>query len=176
MNIIRLIVISLFLFPALCFAHGPSRQKVVKEVEINAPPEKVWSLISEYCSIKAWNPLITECESDQGSQPDSVRVITLENGEQLKEKLIKYSPDQMTYQYMMVEPNTDALPINTHGASISVTANGKGGSTVAWKGAFYRSFPGPNPPPELSDEAGHEKVGSFYETGLNHLKKLAEGG
>ena len=174
MKITRLVLISLLLFPGLCLAHGPSRQKVVKTVDIDAPPDKVWSIISGYCSIKDWNPLVTDCESDKGSDPDSIRVITLENGEKLKEKLIKYLPDQMKYQYMMVEPNIKALPINTHGSSITVTANDKGGTTVEWKGAFYRSFPGPNPPPELSDEAGHEKVGNLYDSGLMNLKKLAE--
>lgn len=176
MKISRLILPVLFLFPLLCFAHGPSRQKVVKEVEINAPPEKVWSLIADYCSIKDWDPQVTACESDHGTQPDSVRVITLENGEKLKEKLVKYLPDQMKYQYMMIEPNVKALPINTHGSTIAVMANDKGGTTVEWKGAFYRAFPGPTPPPELSDEAGREKVGKLYESGLMKLKKLAEGG
>lgn len=176
MKINRFILTSLFLFPALCFAHGPSRQKVVKEIEIDAPPEKVWALISDYCSIKDWDPMVTGCESDNGTEKDSIRIITLENGEKIKEKLIKHLPDQMKYQYMMVEPNIKALPINTHGSSITVMANDKGGTTVEWKGAFYRSFPGPNPPPELSDEAGHEKVGELYESGLMHLKELAEGG
>jgi hypothetical protein len=165
---------GLVLIPALCFAHGPSRQKVIKEIEIDASPEKVWSLIADYCAIKEWDPAITDCESDNGTQPDSIRTITLENGEKVKEKLIKHLPDQMKYQYMMIEPNTRALPINTHGSSITVRANDKGGTTVEWKGAFYRAFPGPNPPPELSDEAGHEKVGALYERGLKRLKELAE--
>ena len=128
MKLIKYIYISLILVPVLCFAHGPSRQKVVKEIEIDASPEKVWSLIADFCAIREWNPVITDCASDNGNQPDSIRTITLENGEQLKEKLIKHLPEQMKYQYMMVEPNTDALPINTHGSSISVSGNDNGGS------------------------------------------------
>ena len=80
---------GLFLLPAITSAHGPSRQKVVKEMEINASPEKVWSVISEYCSISTWHPAIEKCESDGGNTPDTIRILTLVNGELLKEKLLK---------------------------------------------------------------------------------------
>ena len=162
------------LTPFIVLAHGPSRQKVVEEIEVNAAPDKVWAVIADYCSIKDWNPLITACESDNGSQPESIRIITLENGEQIKEKLIKYDPESYNIQYMMVEPNPNAMPVNTHGATISVKSNDNGGSIVTWKGAFYRSFPGPNPPPDQTDEAGKEIISNLYKSGLETIKSQAE--
>ena len=174
LKLIRPAFIALLLIPALAYAHGPSKQKVDKQIEINAPVAKVWGIISDFCAIKSWNPGVTACENDNGNEPDSVRTITLENGQQMKEKLVKYNPEQFTYQYMMVEPNVNAFPINTHGASISVKAGDGGKSIVEWKGAFYRSFPGPNPPPELSDEAASKALTDFYTKGLENIKKLAE--
>lgn len=171
---IKLILIALLLVPFLVYAHGPSRQKVVKEIEINAPVDKVWAIISDYCSIKVWNPEVTACESDKGNEADSVRIITLQNGQQMKEKLIKYKPDSTTYQYMLTEPNVEAMPINTHGSSLSVRAGDNGKTIVEWKGAFYRSFPGPNPPPELSDEAATKRLSDFYMAGLQKIKEMAE--
>ncbi|MBT4888301.1 MAG: SRPBCC family protein, partial [Rhodospirillales bacterium] len=56
------ILFGLFLLPAITSAHGPTRQKVVKEIEINAEPDKVWGIISDFCSIKNWLPPVTECE------------------------------------------------------------------------------------------------------------------
>ena len=32
------------LLPVAAIAHGPTRQKVIETVEINASPEKVWEL------------------------------------------------------------------------------------------------------------------------------------
>ena len=160
--------------PALVFSHGPSRQKVVETIDVNASPDKVWSVISGFCSIKDWHPGVTDCESDKGSEPDSIRVITLESGEQVKEKLIKIMPDKFRMQYMMVEPNPNAFPINTHGSSITVTENSSGGSTIEWKGAFYRSFPGPNPPEDQSDAAGQAKLSALYKTGLEGIKQIVE--
>ncbi len=171
---IKIIIVSLSLLPVLVLAHGPSRQKVVEEIEINASPDKVWEIIADYCSIKDWNPAITACESDNGSQPESIRIITLENGEQVKEKLVKYDPDTFKIQYMMIEPNTKAMPINTHGATLMIKPGDSGGSIVTWKGAFYRSFPGPNPPPDQTDEAGKKIITELYKSGLDNIKKQAE--
>ena len=173
-NIFRMGLIALLFIPSLVMAHGPSRIKVDKTIEINAPADKVWSIISEFCSIKDWNPAVTACESDNGTQPDSIRTITLENGQKMKEKLVKHDPATSKYQYMLVEPNVDAFPVNTHGATISVTAGDGGKTIVEWKGAFYRSFPGPTPPPELSDEAAGKALSEFYTSGLENIKKLAE--
>ena len=174
LKLIRLALIALLLFPALAIAHGPSRQKVDKQIEINAPVAKVWGVISDFCSIKSWNPAVTACESDKGNEAGSTRIITLENGQKLKEKLVKYDAGDFTYQYMMLEPNAAAFPINTHGATMTVKAGESGKSIVEWKGAFYRSFPGPNPPPELSDETASKALSEFYTKGLEQIKKMAE--
>ena len=55
----------------------------------------------------------------------------------------------------------------------SISENG-GKSKVQWKGAFYRSFPGQQPPPELTDEACIKAVTKLYKTGLENLKNIAE--
>lgn len=174
LKIIKSFIVLISMIPLLTLAHGPSRQKVVEEIEINASPEKVWGIIGEFCSIKDWDPVITACESDNGSQPESIRTITLENGEQVKEKLIKYDPESFKIQYMMVEPNNKAMPINTHGATLMIKSSDSGGSVVTWKGAFYRSFPGPNPPPDQTDEAGKKMITELYKSGLENIKKQAE--
>lgn len=167
-------IVILLLIPAVVLAHGPSRRKVDTQIEINAPADKVWSIISDFCSIKKWDPAVTDCTDDKGTEVDSVRILTLENGEQMHEKLLKYDPDNMKYQYMLLKANVKAMPINTHGSTLQVRAGDDGKTIVEWKGAFYRSFPGPNPPPELSDEAGIKILTDFYNRGLQKIKELAE--
>ena len=161
--------------PMMVFAHGPSRVLVKEEATINATPEKIWSIIRDYCSIKDWHPEVTDCTSDKGSQPESVRTITLQNGEQIKEILAKHLADKFMFQhYMQDGQDIKTYPIATHSLTITVAENDAGGSILKWKGAFYRSFPGPNPPPELSDQAAQEKLASFYKTGIESIKKLVE--
>ncbi len=175
-NFIKTLLVSLVMIPALAFAHGPARVKVDKEIEINASPDKVWSIISDYCAIKDWHPDISECSADKGSEPESVREITLANGEKVKEKLFKIDGEKKFMQFALeLEKGriVEGLPVSTLGGRLSVTENG-GGSKVEWKGAFYRAFPGQEPPPELSDEACKEAVEKLYTNGLESIKKLAE--
>jgi len=173
-RIMTLLLAVALLAPAVASAHGPSRQKVVKEVQINAPAAKVWGLIQDFCSISSWNPEVPECTAPAGNALDTVRTIKLKNGGALQERLAKYQPEAMTMQYTLVEPNPEALPINTLGTTLSVREGEGGGSIVEWKTAFYRSFPGPTPPPELSDEAAVAAVTRIVDAGLARLKELAE--
>jgi Polyketide cyclase / dehydrase and lipid transport len=177
MKHLKLVFLSLLLVPALAFAHGPSRQKVVEEIEINAPADKVWGIISEFCSIQDWNPMIKSCTADKGSEIGSVRTIEFENGEKITEKLYKLDAEKMKTQYAMEQLEKGriipGLPVATLSSTITITDNG-GKSTVQLKGAFYRSFSGPQPPPELTDTACTEAVTKLYKSGLENIKALAE--
>ncbi len=173
----KLLLSSLLLIPALAFSHGPSRQKVVEEIEINAAPDAVWNIISEFCSIADWHPGIKHCTADKGSEIGSIRTIELENGEKIKEKLFKLEPDKKKMLYAMEKLAQGrmiaGLPVATLSSTITVTDNG-GTSTVQFKGAFYRSFSGPQPPPDQTDAACIVAVTKLYKAGLENIKVLAE--
>ena len=177
MKYLKLCLLNMLLIPAIVVAHGPSRQKVVQEIEINASADKIWKIIENFCSIEDWHPGISKCSADNGSETKSVRTIELENGEKINEILFKHDPENKKIQYGMQELEEGrvikGLPIATHGSTISISEdNGK--SKVQWKGAFYRSFPGQQPPPELTDEACIKAVTKLYKTGLENLKNIAE--
>ncbi len=176
MKRLKLLFLTLAIVPILTFAHGPSRQKVIEEITMNAPPDKVWSLIRGFCSIQDWHPEIKSCSTDKGSDIGSVRTIELQNGEKIKEKLFKLDNEKRLVQYaMQLEKGRviKGLPIATHGSTM-IVVEADGGTVVQWKGAFYRSFPGQEPPPELSDAAGIEAISMLYKTGLEGIKAAAE--
>lgn len=175
MKSIKLAVIGVLLLPALVFAHGPSRQKVTESIEIDAAPDEVWAILQDFCSIEEWHPSINACKSDQ-LDVGAIREIELANGEVIAEKLFKRDAEKMRLQYaMQLEKGRiiEGMPIATHGSTMTVSDNG-GKTTVEWKGAFYRSFPGQQPPPELSNEACIEAVTRLYSEGLQGLKAMAE--
>ena len=90
MKYLKLCLLNMLLIPVLVMAHGPSRQKVVQEIEINASADKVWKIIENFCSIQDWHPSVTKCSADNGSEIKSIRTIELENGEKINEILFKY--------------------------------------------------------------------------------------
>ena len=169
------LLLCILLFPSIALTHGPSRVLIKEEISVNASTEKVWSIISDFCSIKTWHPAVTDCTSDKGNAIESVRTITLENGEEITEILAKHKPEKFMLQHYMKDGQTlKTYPITTHSLTITVTDDGNNKSIVQWKGAFYRAFQGPNPPPELSDKAATEKLTIFYKNGLQSIKAISE--
>lgn len=154
-------------------AHGPTRQKVVESVLIDAPPARVWAVIRDFSALKDWHPAIAESPADQGNTPGSVRTLKLRNGATLAETLDAWDDAKMRYTYR-VKDGLPALPVSNYASTISVSDQG-GRALVEWRGGFYRGHPNNDPPPELNDEAAVAAVTGVYRSGLEQLKKLAEG-
>ena len=175
-NLYKLGLIGLLVIPAIASAHGPSRLKVNKDIQIDASPAEVWDVISEFCSIEAWHPAIEKCElgGDGGNKKGTTRTLTLGNGESFTESLLSHNADGMTYSYRITEPNHDAVPVGSYGSTITVSEGEDGGANLNWKGFFYRAYPNNDPPPELSDEAALEAVNGIYDSGMARIKELAE--
>ena len=172
----RLILALLCALPLVAAAHGPSRQKVEKEVRINAPAAKVWAIIADFCAISTWHPAVVKCVGTGGNEVGARRVLTIgkDGGAQIEEELQMYDADKMIYKYRITKTDVTVLPVTTYSSFLSVADNGDGTSTATWKGGFYRSWGKNNPPPEQNDEAANKAVTGTYEAGLANIKKLAE--
>jgi mxaD protein len=177
--------VLLFLFTAVANAHGPVRQKAEEEITINAPAEKVWSIIKNYGDL-SWLPAVKSVTVDKGNEKGSIRVLTLKDGGTITEELKKHDDKAMSYAYKITEMSTaktithagveekvPVLPVDNYAASIDLTANGDT-TVVSWKAGYYRAYMNNNPPEEMNEEAANTAVKAVLETGLINLKKLAE--
>jgi hypothetical protein len=180
MKHLNFFLVSLLLVPTLVFAHGPSRQKALVSMEIHASPDKVWTILSDFCSIAVWNPMVKTCSASQGSEKGSIRTIEYDTSEKVTEKLFKHDSENMKMLYAMEQLEKGrimkGLPIATLSTTISITPADNGASSlVQMKGAFYRAFPGPTPPEDQTDAAAIAAVTTLYQTGLEGIKAAAEG-
>ncbi|KFI28735.1 MxaD family protein [Haematobacter massiliensis] len=153
----------------LAEAHGPSRQKVVQEVTLNATPDEVWAVIGKFDDL-SWYPRAKSVETVSGAEvkQDEQRTVTWDNGEQTTEELTKWNPERHTYSYRTVTDNIKALAVTNYSGIIAVKDEG-GKAKVQWTGAFYRGFPNNDPPPELNDEAAIATVTAAHQMGLDAL-------
>ena len=161
------------LSPLAAEAHGPTRQKLTKSVEIAAPPEAVWALIKNFDDM-SWHPAVEKTEAKGGNDAKATRTLTLKGGGQLHEELRKYEADKMSYSYKITDVNIDVLPVANYSSSIDVEPGKDGGSVVEWQGAFYRGYMNNDPPEKYNDESAVKAVTGVYEAGLANLKTLAE--
>jgi carbon monoxide dehydrogenase subunit G len=153
-------------------AHGPTRQKVVEKVSIDAPAAAVWARIKNFDALTSWHPAIAESPADKGNVVGSVRQLAVKGGGALTESLEGYSDEQMKYSYRAKDGG--ALPVTNYTSTIQVTADGSK-SVVEWRGAFYRAYPNNDPPPDQNDEAAVAAITGVYQSGLANLKRLVEG-
>lgn len=160
--------------PLAANAHGPTRQRVVETVEINAPADKVWAAVGNFQDM-GWHPAFVKTEGEGGNDVGAKRTLTVESGGQIFEVLTKYDAEKMSLSYEITEVDVKVVPVTNYSASLTVTPKGDK-SEVEWKGAFYRGYVNNDPPPELSDEAAVEAITGVYKSGLEALKKKLEGG
>ncbi len=153
-------------------AHGPTRQKVIETIEIDAPIDKVWAVIGNFQDM-TWHPAVAKTEGAGGNDVNATRTLTLESGGIIKEKLNAYDAKKRKIKYEITEVDLKVLPVTTYESWITLKEDGDE-TEIEWKGKFYRGDPNNNPPPELSDEAGIEAVTGIYKSGLEALKKKVE--
>jgi len=173
LRLVASLLVLLAALPGLAEAHGPSRQKVVETVEINAPADKVWAVVGNFQDM-SWHPAFSKTEGKGGNDVGATRILTVGTGGQIFEKLTKYDAAGKSLSYEITEVDVKVVPVTNYAATISVKGTGDK-STVEWKSAFYRGFVNNDPPPELSDEAAVKAITGVFKKGLEALKAKLEG-
>lgn len=156
--------------PGIALAHGPSRQKVTLTADVAADPAAVWEAIGNFQDM-SWHPAVFSTEGTGGNDIDATRHLVLgqEGGPTIDEVLYKYDAAKMTYSYRITDVLVEVLPVTNYSSHLTVKPRAEGGSTVEWRGAFYRGYPNNDPPPELNDEAAVASVTGVYQAGLDAL-------
>jgi hypothetical protein len=104
--------------------------KVVKT--INTSADAVWDQLSDFSSIKVGGPI--ESISYEGEGVGMVRTIGM-NGGLVVERLEAHDSAARTFTYAIINEDCP-LPFSNYSATVNVTDNGDGSSTVDWTGTF----------------------------------------
>lgn len=159
--------------PRSAWAHGPTRQKVSESVTINAAPDAVWAKVKDFGSLHTWHPAVESTTAPDGNKVGSRRTLKLKGGGTVVEELETYSEADKSYSYRMKEAGP--IPVTNYSSTLTVKPGSAAGTTtVEWRGAFYRGFPGNDPPADKNDDAAIAAVTNIYKTGLANLKTVAE--
>ncbi len=152
-------------------SHGPSRQKVVEKVVINAELTKVWEIVSNFSDF-SWNPLVVSTDSN-GNEIGSLRKIKSKNGSNISQSLEKLNEEKKMISWRIKETDQKLLPVNSYQATLILKDQG-GKVEATYKAGFYRGFMGNDPPDELNDENSKKKVKEFISSALQNLKTILE--
>lgn len=157
-------------------ANAPSQQKVIREVVMKASPEKVWNLVKDFGAIHQWHPAVAETKletrKDETGAEAQHRLLTLNGGGTLLEKLIGITDSAMKVEYRIVE---GVLPVSGYRAIMQVKAGPNADeTTVTWTGRFYNKANKVDAPVGEDNATAVKAIEGVYNTGLENLKKVIE--
>ena len=90
-------------------------------IDIKRSPDEVWATIGDFGGIADWMPGIESCRVEGEN-----RILAM-TGMEITERLVSNSDDAHTQTYCIVS----GVPVESHQATITVTADGAG-SRVTW--------------------------------------------
>jgi len=169
-----LLVASILMSTTLTtFADEAKNLKVHEEVSIDAPSAKVWEKVSNFNDLGAWHPAVktTEIVAGENNKVGAERLLTLQDGGTIKEKLLKYNAKAKTFKYSIIE---GVLPVTSYVSSVTVKQIGKDKSLVVWDGTFKRKDTSATPAEGQDDATAIKVITSVYRGGLDNLKKISE--
>jgi len=171
-----LLAILLAVLTGPLVAAGAPEMKIEHSIVINARPEVVWDVVSDFNGLPRWLSTIVESRIILGKNREvgAIRELRRANGTKVEEKLIAYDPWNMSMGYTYVGGQvgaTDYFP------TMTVSDAGDGKSKVVWKARFKRvAYWTDNPPAGQDDATPLNALNKVYPMGLANLKKLIENG
>jgi carbon monoxide dehydrogenase subunit G len=102
------------------------------EQEIQAAPEAVWPVISDFAGLDRLMPGLEKVEVE-GSGVGAVRTVTMKGGNQVRERLESLDPAQRSFSYSMLP---SAMPVQNYLATVRLAPAGPGRTRVTWSSRF----------------------------------------
>ena len=136
--------------------------EVSRHITFDGPPERVWAVLEDVCSITDWYRTVSNCEILE-EDGETFRRITLDEGIFL-EQIIDHDPNEMRYSYAIVE---GAPQVRDYVATIEVNPSDEG-AIVTWSSRFE--------PVAVTSEEAVAFLGRIYEKDLARLVALARDG
>ena len=138
--------------------------KVNLSLNLGVPASKLWDTIGGLNALPDWHPAIEKSEVD-GQGEGSVRTLTLAGGGgTITERLDNSDAKSHSYTYSILD---GPLPVANYQATIKVSEQPDGTSTVEWDSDFQ--------PKGAPEQAAVEAIQGVYQAGFDNLKKMFGG-
>ncbi len=145
--------------------------RVTRSAVVDAPIERVWAVLRDFNSHRAWHPLVAESEIEGGEPSDQVgcvRRFTLRDGHRIREQLLALSDREHLSTYCILDAT---LPMRRYVATLQLKRVTDGERTFwHWQSTFEAP---PNQERELADLVGTAVYGGGFE-GLRTYLRTAQ--
>jgi mxaD protein len=174
MKTLRIAFLALSTVAAASAAIAAPALHVSKSIIIDATAAKVWAAARDFDALNTWHPAVAKDEIVAGKNDavGAVRLLTLQDGGTIKEKLLAFDGPGHSFRYAIVE---GVLPVSHYTSTFRVRPAGPGKAEVTWSGHFQRKDTSAHPAEGADDKTAITAIGGVYQGGLDNLKKVVEG-
>lgn len=127
---------------------------------IAAPAESVWKTISDFNNLGAFVAAVADSRLE-GSGVGCRRILTLQDGAELIEKLESLDPAARTLEYSIV---SGPLPVDNYRSTMEVKESGPESCEFCWSSSFV--------PKGVGEAEARETIEGIYNMGFDGLKQL----
>lgn len=139
-----------------------AQAKVVET--INAAADRVWGQLGDFAGVKP-GPGIDRVDYE-GDGVGMTRAIHLANGGAVVERLQHHDAAAHTFTYAIINDDSP-LPFTNYSATVALTDNGDGSTTVDWTGTFE--------PRGIEEAKGIKIASGIYTNAIGAARKTLEG-
>jgi mxaD protein len=175
-----LYLLSMIVISSSAFAHGPSPQKMVKEVVIKADQEKVWALVKDFASIGKWHPDVVSAKLENRKDAETGaelphRLVALKNGTGFLEKLREVNEADKKIDYKMVEGAESTIAVSNYRTVMQVKPGASAGESILTITArFYNKANSMEAPPGQDNPTANKVINEIYDATAEGMKKALE--
>ena len=145
-------------------------QRVVRSSIIDAPIDRVWSILRDFNSHDQWHSVVAQSEIEDNQYSDRVgcvRNFTLADGNHIREMLISLSDKDYISTYTIIDAT---VPLIRYVATVSLKPVTDGNRTFWHWASSFEAPPGMET--QLRDMVAH----GVYEAGFSNLKSFLSSG
>lgn len=132
---------------------------------LNAPVDKVWARVRDFNALPRWHPRIADSQIEEGRPADQigcVRVLRLQNGDRIRERLLGLSDHELFCTYTILE---SPMPLENYVATLRLTPISVGDQTfIEWTAEFDCA-------PEVEEELVNGIGQNVFRGGFDSLKR-----
>ncbi len=142
--------------------------KVVRSTVLDVPVDQVWNVLRDFNGHDQWHPAVLHSTIERSEQSDRVgcvRRFKLQDGAELREKLLTLSDLEQCYSYCLLETPIPLLNYVSHVNLYPVTDGN--GTFWQWQGNFTT-------PAGREEELGTMAGEDIYQAGFEAIRNLVQ--
>lgn len=123
--------------------------------------DRLWAMIGDFGNVGKWTGRPQEACTHDGEGIGSLRMLTLDDGRKIVDRLDAQGHDFYTYSIV-----ASPFPVKSYTATMSVVSIGAGTAELTWRGMID--------PEGISDEQAIDMFEGFYRYGVGLMQRQIE--